>query len=340
MLTRKKVFASLLIFITLILLLLFFESKGNSNIDSLGDALLYGIVTLSTVGYGDYYPVTIGGRIIVLFFIFGSVGALGYLISQLTYKLNTYMENKKNGLYGTKFSNHVVIVGYDKFAHQVTKEIVASGKKVCIVTNEKSHIDLIYSGFSKEDVFALFTEFDAYKNLSKVNIAKSSKVLINFLDDSEMLVYVLNLKAHYSNLNIVISLNNYSLKDTFQTAGVLYAISKEEIASKLVASYIFEPKVAMFTEDLMSTADDENAADIVEFRVNQNNLYKGKMYLETFLDIKERTNAVLIGIHKNGKLYKLPSDELIIEENDILIIVVTGASSKKLAELFNVEQGG
>ena len=47
-----------------------------------------------------------------------------------------------------------------------------------------------------------------------------------------------------------------------------------------------------------------------------------------------------IGSHRNGKLYKLPTDELIIEENDLLIIIVTGASSEKLSELFNVEQGG
>jgi voltage-gated potassium channel len=35
-----------------------------SNIKSGGDAVWYAIVTISTVGYGDYYPITVPGRVI------------------------------------------------------------------------------------------------------------------------------------------------------------------------------------------------------------------------------------------------------------------------------------
>ncbi len=48
-----------------------------------GDALWYAIVTITTVGYGDYYPVTTGGRITAMFIMFAGVGIIGALASIL-----------------------------------------------------------------------------------------------------------------------------------------------------------------------------------------------------------------------------------------------------------------
>jgi len=65
-------------------LVLQFESKSSdANIHSGGDALWYSIVTITTVGYGDRYPVTMGGRITAMFIMFMGVGIIGALASIL-----------------------------------------------------------------------------------------------------------------------------------------------------------------------------------------------------------------------------------------------------------------
>ncbi len=61
-----------------------FESKSpDSNITTGGDALWWGLVTITTVGYGDYYPVTALGRLTGVFVMFAGVGIIGSLASIL-----------------------------------------------------------------------------------------------------------------------------------------------------------------------------------------------------------------------------------------------------------------
>ena len=54
-----------------------------ANIQTGGDALWWGLVTITTVGYGDFYPVTTAGRIIGFGVMIAGVGIIGALASIL-----------------------------------------------------------------------------------------------------------------------------------------------------------------------------------------------------------------------------------------------------------------
>jgi voltage-gated potassium channel len=56
---------------------------ADGNITTGGDALWWAIVTMTTVGYGDHFPVTAGGRITATFVMFMGVGIIGALASIL-----------------------------------------------------------------------------------------------------------------------------------------------------------------------------------------------------------------------------------------------------------------
>jgi voltage-gated potassium channel len=66
------------------ILVLEFESRSpDGNITTGGEAIWWGIVTITTVGYGDFYPVTFMGRITGLFVMFAGIGIIGALASIL-----------------------------------------------------------------------------------------------------------------------------------------------------------------------------------------------------------------------------------------------------------------
>jgi voltage-gated potassium channel len=66
------------------ILVLEVESRSpDGNIKTAGDAIWWGIVTITTVGYGDRYPVTLAGRIIATFVMFAGIGIIGALASIL-----------------------------------------------------------------------------------------------------------------------------------------------------------------------------------------------------------------------------------------------------------------
>jgi voltage-gated potassium channel len=48
-----------------------------SNIHSFGDSLWWACVTMATVGYGDYYPVTVTGRLLAVILMIGGIAIVG-----------------------------------------------------------------------------------------------------------------------------------------------------------------------------------------------------------------------------------------------------------------------
>lgn len=80
---KKKLFiacAIVALYVLLLLLLIYAESfKDGATITSFPKAVWFSFVTLTTVGYGDLYPVTAAGKLIGVIFLFLSLGALAAL---------------------------------------------------------------------------------------------------------------------------------------------------------------------------------------------------------------------------------------------------------------------
>jgi len=74
----------------------------NANIKSIGDALWWAIATMTTVGYGDRYPVTMTGRMVAVTLMIGGIAVLGLttatVASWLVERVSARDENQLDAL--------------------------------------------------------------------------------------------------------------------------------------------------------------------------------------------------------------------------------------------------
>ena len=332
------------IYTALIIILLRVEANApGSKIVNTRDALWYLLETLTTVGYGDKLPVTDEGSIIGFIFLISSLGVYGFIIGQFANFMSTLKEQKELGLNGTSFKNHVVIIGWNDFGQAVISHLIGAGRQVAVITKDRPSVDIIREYYTPEQVYILYSDYNNFDLLEKSNLKQASIIFINLNDDTEKLVYVINMKKHFENLNYVVTLDNGNLKNTFQSAGVTYAISKNEISSKLLASYIYEPDVALFSEEIIAFAHEEDDYDMKQFKITDHNPLVGMFYEKVFFDLKKQCNVVLIGLvkHENGKrkMYKNPENSMKVEKDDYLMMLMDRNGQERLKKVFHIEEG-
>ncbi|NOY37374.1 MAG: ion transporter [Chlorobi bacterium] len=101
--------AEMLLFLITTVFLLFFSAVGiyyfenpaqPEHFSSIFDSLWWAVATLTTVGYGDIYPITIGGRIFTFFILMIGLGIIAVPTSLLSSALTNIREEsselKKN----------------------------------------------------------------------------------------------------------------------------------------------------------------------------------------------------------------------------------------------------
>ncbi len=94
------VIALLLVFTISWLVLLAEQGAPNSNIKTYHDAVWWAFVTITTVGYGDYYPVTGWGQSLAVILMFFGLGIIGVLSSYLASTFITLQRRRKEKIVG------------------------------------------------------------------------------------------------------------------------------------------------------------------------------------------------------------------------------------------------
>ena len=94
------VIALVLVFTISWLVLIAEQSAPNSNIKTYHDAVWWAFVTITTVGYGDFYPVTGWGQSLAVILMFFGLGIIGVLSSYLATTFISLQSRRKEKVEG------------------------------------------------------------------------------------------------------------------------------------------------------------------------------------------------------------------------------------------------
>ena len=113
--------------------ILVFEKGHNDSFQTLGDGLWWCVVTLTTVGYGDLYPTTAGGKVVAGVVMFIGLTFWALLTGTVSSIIIEHAKRSEGKELVLALSDHVVLCGWNETGERLVRDLCASAASPRIV---------------------------------------------------------------------------------------------------------------------------------------------------------------------------------------------------------------
>uniref|UniRef100_A9A8R4 TrkA-N domain protein n=1 Tax=Methanococcus maripaludis (strain C6 / ATCC BAA-1332) TaxID=444158 RepID=A9A8R4_METM6 len=282
-------------------------------------AIYFSVATISTVGYGDFYPTTdLGQFLTILFIIFGvstglyTLGAFAESFISGYFKRYNRMVKMKKRI--DMLENHYIVCGYGRIGRVVVDRLKESGLDYVAID---SNSEILKAEFEKDPEFNYIVgdaTHDEY--LIEAHIDRAKALISTVSTDSDNVYITLSSKRLNTNLYVVSKADEQVAMDKLLIAGADKVVSPYMIGGLRVAELAMKPGILDFVSTFMSIAKYEYDEDL-EIRkiiIRKNSKIIGKTLTES--QIRYNSGATIIGIKKENDLLVNPGPEVILEYDD------------------------
>ena len=264
----------------------------------------WAIVTMTTVGYGDFYPATPEGRFFAVIIMFAGISLVSLLTATISsiYVAKRIREDK--GLEKVDIRDHIILCGWNKNAESIIDSLrnLTDQKTLELVLINEIHEDIVNHLKNKyKDVDLQFVagDFTSEEILNKASIVNAKTVIIipNLDDenigspDEKTIFATLTIKSLVSSVRVVAYLMQRENLTHIRRANVDEVVLSDDFGAYMLASHVMDPGIPQTTKTLLNASSDARLR-----RVDIPNQFVGRTFDDLFSYFWSTSAWILIGL--------------------------------------------
>ena len=303
----------------------FEQPAADSNIRSIWDGIWWAVVTVATVGYGDRFPVSVGGRIVGFVLMFFGVGMMSLLTATIAsiFVEKKIMEDK--GLETVKVKDHLIICGWNQHTEEMLAGLTTyglTGDAPIILINELSldEIEALRLKYKKFNLKFLRGDYVREDVLVRANIAGARFAVImadvsgghsRERTDERTALAALTIKYLAPQVKTIAELLDGENRQHLKRANVEEIIVRGEHIGSLLATAVKSPGLPRLISGMLSLGDTNKF-----WRVEIPKTFIGKTFHDLSTHYRDKQHAILIGFLKDKKAMKL--EDLLSDNTSVI----------------------
>jgi voltage-gated potassium channel len=295
------------------------------------DAFYMTLTTVTTVGYGEIWPLSRAGRIFNCFLIlFGvitvllAIGAMTQTVIEL--ELNQYFGKRRIKNMIEKLQGHIIVCGFGRVGRGAADELRTAKVKFVVVDNNDERVEAAI----KDGMLAVLADASRDETLKDVGIDRARGLIATLASDADNLFVILTAKTLNPRLHLSTRVNEESSEQKLRRAGADFVFAPYNSTGHRMAQALLKPHVQQFLD--FTTQSMGLDAGIEQVRVTERSTFVDQSLAE--MQMRRELGVIVLAIRKaSGEMLFNPPAEARIAGGDHLIVMGRPDGLRKLEQL-------